>query len=176
MEDRLYRGFIAGAIGGIVSSLLSHLSYFLGFTTLRLSDWAAILIFSHAPSFSLGEHLFSTFIYIGWCGAVGSIFAYFLVWVTNRKMLFKAWMLGTTPFFIIYLLTTLFQSPGTVPTPLSTALSNYIMSTIFSIVMGYSYKILSQEASRHSAIPDSSCNETEIPREINLDRSGGDTK
>jgi hypothetical protein len=144
MEDRLYRGFVAGAVGGVVSNILSHLSYFWGFTTLRLSDWAAILIFGHVPPFSLGEHIFAVFIQIGWSGAVGSVFAYFLVWVTDRKILFKAWMLGTVPFFVIYLLTALFQTPGTVPLPLNTVLSNYITSSIFGIVMGYSFKVLDQ--------------------------------
>jgi hypothetical protein len=68
MEDRLYRGFSAGVVGGVVAAALSHLSYFWGFTTLRLSDWAAILIFSHVPPFGLGEHIFSAFIHIA--GAV----------------------------------------------------------------------------------------------------------
>jgi len=149
MEDRLYRGFVAGTIGGVVSNILSHLSYFLGFTALRLSDWAAILIFGHVPPFSLGEQIFAVFVQIGWSGAVGSVFAYFLVWVTNRKILFKAWMLGTTPFFVIYLLTALFQTPGTVPLPLNTVLSNYITSSIFGIVMGYSFKILDQAIMQH---------------------------
>jgi hypothetical protein len=149
MEDRLYRGFVAGVVGGVVSNILSHLSYFLGFTTLRLSDWAAILIFGHVPPFSLGEHIFAVFIQIGWSGAVGSVFAYFLVWVTNRKILFKAWMLGTVPFFVIYLLTALFQTPGTVPLPLNTVLSNYITSSIFGVVMGYSFKVLDQAIMQH---------------------------
>jgi hypothetical protein len=149
MEDRLYRGFVAGVVGGVVSNTLSHLSYFLGFTTLRLSDWAAILIFSHVPPFSLGERIFAVFIQIGWSGAVGSMFAYFLVWVTSRKILFKAWMLGTVPFFIIYLLTALFQTPGTVSLPLNTVLSNYITSSIFGVVMGYSFKVLDQSIMQH---------------------------
>lgn len=149
MEDRLYRGFVAGVVGGVVAIALSHLSYFLGFTTLQLSDWAAILMFSHVPPFSLGEHIFSVFISIGWHGAIGSMFAYFLVWVTSRKILFKAWMLGTTPFFVIYLLTGLFLTPGTVPVPLNTVLSNYITSSIFSVVMGYSFKVLDQAIMQH---------------------------
>lgn len=149
MEDRLYRGFVAGVIGGGVASGLSQLSYFLGITTLRLSDWAAILIFGHVPPFILGEHIFALFITIGWFGAVGSMFAYFLVWTTSRKIIFKAWMMGTTPFFVIYLLTALFQIPGTVPLPLYTALSNYITSSIFGIVMGYSFKVLDQACARN---------------------------
>ncbi|GBG56998.1 hypothetical protein SPFL3102_02262 [Sporomusaceae bacterium FL31] len=144
MEDRVFRGFVAGIIGGIVATLLSYLAYFKEFTTLRLTDWAAILIFAHVPPFSTEEHLFASFIHIGWCGAVGSVFAYFLAWTTNRRILFKAWMIGTTPYFVIYLLTSLFLTPGTVPTPFKTALSNYISSTIFSIIMGYSYKVLEQ--------------------------------
>jgi hypothetical protein len=144
MEDRLFRGFAAGVVGGVASITLSQLSYFLGFTTLRLSDWAALLIFAHTPPFSLGEQLFSVFIHIGWCGAIGSLFAYFLVWVTSRKILFKGWMLGTTPYFVIYLLTSLFHTPGTVPTPLKTALSNYVTSSIFGVVMAYSFKVLDQ--------------------------------
>lgn len=153
MEDRLYRGFVAGVVGGIVASMLSHLSYFVEFTTLRLSDWAAILIFGHVPPFSLGENMFAVFIHIGWCGAVGSVFAYFLVWVTSRKILFKAWMLGTASFFIVYLLTSLFQTPGTVPVPLNTVLSNYITSSIFGVVMGYSFKVLDQATmEQHSSL------------------------
>lgn len=151
MEDRLYRGFVAGVVGGIVSNTLSYLSYSLGITTLRLSDWAAILIFGHVPPFSLGEDTFAVFIQIGWSGAVGSVFAYFLVWVTDRKILFKAWMLGTTPFFLIYLLTALFQTPGTVPLPLNTVLSNYITSSIFGVIMGYSLKVLDQDIMQQSS-------------------------
>lgn len=149
MEDRLYRGFVAGTIGGVVATAHSHLSYSLGIATLRVSDWAALLIFAHVPPFSLGEQIFANFIHIGWCGALGSLFAYFLVWVTSRKIIFKAWMLGTTPYFFIYLLTTLFQTPGTVPTPLYTALSNYFSATIFSVVMGYSFKVLDEATTEH---------------------------
>jgi hypothetical protein len=43
----------------------------------------------------VGEYLFAVFTQIGWSGAVCSIFAYFLVWVNSRKLLFKVWMLGT---------------------------------------------------------------------------------
>lgn len=146
MEDRLYRGFAAGCLGGIVASAFGHLLYFLGFTTLRIADWAAILIFAHVPPFSLEEHLFAVFIHIGFCGAIGSIFAYFILTVTSRKILFKGWMLGTTPYFVIYLLTSLFQTPGTVPVPFKTAFSNYITSSIFGIIMGYSFKLLDQTA------------------------------
>ena len=149
MEDRLYRGFAAGVVGGVVASVLSHLSYFLGLSSLRSSDWAAILIFAHVPPFSWAEHLFSIFIHIGWSGAVGSLFAYFLVWVTSRKIFFKGWMLGTAPYFVIYLLTSLFHTPGTVPTSFSTALSNYITASIFGIVMAYSFKVLDQATAQH---------------------------
>lgn len=140
MEDRFYRGFVAGAIGGIVSIALSYISYFLGITALRLSDWASILMYAHEPPFGLGEQLFSVFIYIGWCGAVGSLFAYFLLLVNSRHILLKAWILGTTPYFVVYVLTSLFQTKGTVPLPLATVLSNYISSSVFSIVMGYSFR------------------------------------
>ncbi len=144
MEDRLYRGFVAGVVGGIAATTLSQLAYFWGLTTLRLMDWAALLIFAHTPPFSMGEQMFSVFIHVAWCGAVGSVFAYFLLRVTSRKIIFKGWMIGTTPYFLIYLLTSLFQTPGTVPTPLATALSNYVTATVFGIVMGYSLKVLDQ--------------------------------
>lgn len=58
MEDRVYRGFVAGVVGGVVSSALSHLSYFLQLTTLRLSDWAAILIFGYVPPFIYVGNIF----------------------------------------------------------------------------------------------------------------------
>jgi hypothetical protein len=153
MEDRMFRGFVAGLIGGVVSSVLTYLSYFLGFTTLRLPDWASILMYAHTPPFSLEELMFSTFIYICWCGAVGSVFAYFLLRVTSRMIYFKGWVLGTTPYFLVYLFTTFFQIPGTAPTPFNTAFSDYIASTIFGLVMAYSFKVLDQATvQRHSPL------------------------
>ncbi|QJW48495.1 hypothetical protein HA075_24190 [bacterium BFN5] len=94
MEDRFYHGFVAGVIGGIVSIMVSHFSYFLDLTILRLSDWASILMFGHEPPFNLGEQIFSIFIYIGWSGAVGSIFAYFLLLVSSRHLYLKACQTG----------------------------------------------------------------------------------
>ncbi len=149
MEDRMFRGFVAGLVGGVVSSVLTHLFYFLGFTTLRLSDWASILMYAHTPPFSLEEHVFSTLIHICFCGAIGSVFAYFLLMVTSRMIYFKGWVLGTTPYFLVYLFTTFFQIPGTVPTPFNTALSNYITSSIFAIVMAHSLKVLDQAIIQH---------------------------
>lgn len=93
--------------------------------------------------------MFSSFIHLGWCGAIGAMFAYFLVLVTSRKIIFKAWLMGTTPYFVIYLLTTLFQTPGTVPLPLGTVLSNYFTATMFTVVMGYSFKFLDQAIMEH---------------------------
>lgn len=142
MEDRLYRGFVAGVIGGIIATAIGQLTYMLGINTLRGSDWTAILLYAHVPPFSIGEQLFAYFILLGWCGAIGSLFAYFIVWVTDRHILFKGWVLGTTPYFVIYLLTTLFRVPGTVPLPFGTALSNYVMTSLFGVLMAYSFKVL----------------------------------
>lgn len=142
MEDRLYRGFVAGVIGGVIATTIGQLTYILGISTLRGADWTAILLYVHEPPFSIGEQLLAHFILIGWCGAIGSLFAYFVVWVTDRHILFKGWMLGTTPYFVIYLLTTLFRVPGTVPLPFGTALSNYVMTSLFGVLMAYSFKVL----------------------------------
>lgn len=142
MEDRLFRGFVAGVIGGLIATPLAHLAYIFGLSTLRGVDWTAILLYSHKPPFSVGEQLFALFILLGWCGAIGSLFSYFILQVTSRHIIFKGWMIGTTPFFVIYLLTSLFRVPGTSPLPFSTALSNYITTSVFSFVMAYSFKVL----------------------------------
>lgn len=142
MEDRLYRGFIAGVIGGAISTPLAHLAYILGISTLRGVDWAGILLYAHEPPFSMGELSLALFILLGWCGAIGVMFSYLIVPTTSRHILFKGWILGTTPYFVIYLLTTLFRVPGTFPVPFGTALSNYITVSIFSVVMAYSFKVL----------------------------------
>lgn len=142
MEDRTLRGFVAGVIGGVTATILGHLSYILGINTLRATDWTSILLYAHEPPFSIGEQLLALFILIGWCGAIGSMFAFFILRVTKRHILFKGWMLGTTPFFVIYLLTTLFRVQGTVPIPFSTALSNYITTSIFGVAMAYSFNAL----------------------------------
>lgn len=142
MEDRLYRGFVAGVIGGFIATPLAHLAYILGYSTLRGVDWTGILLYAHEPPFSMGELSLALFILLGWCGAIGSLFSYLIVPITSRHILFKGWMFGTTPFFVIYLLTTLSKVPGTIPVPFGTALSNYITVSIFSVVMAYSFKVL----------------------------------
>ena len=62
INDRFTRGWIAGALGSILGSIWSFLAYQVGFTTLRLSDWSAILIYGRIPPFSLADEVYATIV------------------------------------------------------------------------------------------------------------------
>lgn len=137
-KDVYYKGFMAGMIGGVASTIWSRLSSYLGFSTLRLEDWAGILTLGHTPPFSLGEQLYSIIIHIGYAGFLGMLFAYLLTFIGSEKLLFKGATYAVASYFLLYVVTALFKVEGTMPLPLNTAISNLIGSSIYGVAMARS--------------------------------------
>ena len=135
MEDRLTRGFSAGVVGGLLMNLWAFFAGMMGFTTRRIVDWAAIMIYAHRPPFTSGELLFAFFGQLFFAGALGVVFAYLVPRVTSRHLLFRGWFFSVMTWFFIYGVTTLFKVEGTVPTPLNTAIANFIAATIYGLVL-----------------------------------------
>ncbi|MDT8903611.1 hypothetical protein [Anaeroselena agilis] len=135
MEDRVLRGFSAGIAGGIAMNIWSFISGAMNMTTLRISDWAAVIIHAHTPPFSLGETLFSLLGQLIFSGVLGIAFAYLVPPAGSRYLIFKGWLFSVTAWFLIYAVTTLFKVEGTVPIPLMTAIANLIASSVFGLVL-----------------------------------------
>lgn len=142
INDRFTRGWVAGACGGFLGSIFSFLPYYMGISKLRLSDWSAILIFGHVPPFSFAEQVYAMFILAGSIGVVGIIFAYILPLISEKNMYFKGWVIFLIPWWIIYLLTALAKTEGTLNLSLSTTFSDGISTSIIGLATVNSYRLL----------------------------------
>ena len=148
INDKFTRGWIAGALASLLGSIWSFLSYNMGITTLRLSDWSAILIYGRIPPFSLADQVYATIILAGSTGIIGSIFALLLPLLTEENIYFKGWVIFLIPWWIIYLLTALAQTEGTLDLSVMTALSNGIGTSITGLGAVYSYRLLDPQSSK----------------------------
>ena len=75
INDRFTRGWIAGTCGGFLGAIFSLLPYSIGISSLRLSDWSAILIFGRVPPFSILDQIYALAVLAGSIGVIGIIFA-----------------------------------------------------------------------------------------------------
>jgi len=148
INDRFTRGWIAGAAGGILGSIWGFLSFYMGTSTLRLSDWIAILVFGRQPPFSLGDHLHAVVVLAILSGVIGIVFAFLLPVVTEENIYFKGWVIFLIPWWIIYLLTALAQTAGTMNLPLMTVLSNAVGASITGLGTAYCYRLLDPQVSK----------------------------
>jgi hypothetical protein len=142
INDRFTRGWIAGTCGGIFGGILDFLPYYVGISKLRLSDWSAILIFGRIPPFSLADQVYGVMVLAGGMGVIGIIFAFLLPMITEEKIYFKGWIIFLVPWWIIYLLTALAETKGTLNLSVMTTFSNGIAITIIGLTTVYIYRLL----------------------------------
>jgi hypothetical protein len=142
IRDRFTRGWVAGTCGGLLGGIFSFLPYYMGISTLRLSDWSAILIFGRVPPFSLTEQVYALIVLAGSIGVVGIIFTYLLLLFTEENIYLKGWIIFLIPWWILYLLTALAKTEGTLNLSLMTTFSNGISTSIIGLGTVYSYRLL----------------------------------
>lgn len=144
-QDRLTRGFYAGALAGFIQDMLSYISQALGITTLRMADWAAIVIFGRSGPFSTGELLFSTIAHTIFAGSLGIVFAYLLPAVTIRHLTLKGLLFGWATWFGIYSISLLFNIEPTLNLPLKTVVSDFISAAVYGLTLAWIFKKLSPD-------------------------------
>lgn len=142
MEDRLTRGFVAGIAGGVVSNAWSMFAGLMGWTTVRQADLIAVLVYAHTPPFERSEITLALICHLMISGVLGIIFAYWVLRVTSRNLLVKGWIFSVVAYFTAEMIPTLFQIPGTIPTPLKTALCDFVGATIFGLVLPSAFQTL----------------------------------
>lgn len=142
ISDRFTRGWIAGTCGGLLGGGLGFLPYYIGISTMRISDWSAILIFGREQPFSLADQVYAVFVLAGSTGATGIIFAFLLPLISEENMYFKGWIIFLIPWWIIYLLTALAKTEGTLNLSVMTTFSDGISTTIIGLTAVYIYRLL----------------------------------
>jgi len=137
MSDRFTKGFFAGIIGGIITNAFSFFEGALNLTTVRTMDLIGIVIFAHTPPFSIAELVFAFIGHVFISGVIGIAFAYFILLVTNQALWLKGTVFSIQIWFWVYAATTAARLPGTVPTPLNTAVSDAVNAIIFGLALTY---------------------------------------
>ena len=135
MNDRFTRGFVAGLLAGIPTMLLNYIADLLHWTTLRWTDFVAILIFGHRYR-NLSESIFSTIALLFFVGALGVIFTLVIPVITSRNLWFKAWSFSEAIWFLAFTITYLFKIPELKIIPLKTALVNFLSASVWGLLLG----------------------------------------
>ncbi len=143
MKDKFLVGFIAGVIGAIVTAIVSVPLYMLKLNKLLLLDYANILISGKKTQSAIG-YIFGTLIHWGFSGAAGVLFAYLVnhKLLTNKNLWIKGWTFGLGLWFIINIITTIFNVEGLTVIPVGTAIINALASSLFGIVMALMFNWL----------------------------------
>lgn len=147
ISDRFTRGWAAGASGGLLGGIISFLPYYFGISTIRLSDWSAILIFGRIGPFSLADQLYAVYILALSTGFAGIIFAFLLLLINEENLYFKGWIFFLLPWWILYLGTALAQTEGTLNLSVMTTISDGISTSITGLTAVYVYRLLEPKLS-----------------------------
>ena len=102
MGDRFMNGFIAGALAGLLSSLIDiFIVNILKFGTIRYIDFASILMYGH-PGRNLLENIIAQFGQLIFSAVMGAGFAYFIKLTSSKFFWIKSVIFGTTVWFFAY--------------------------------------------------------------------------
>lgn len=142
INDRFTRGWVAGTFGGLVGGILGFLPYYIGISQMRFSDWSAILIFGRPQPFSLADQIYALIVAAGSTGTIGIIFALLIPVINEENIYFKGWIIFLIPWWMVYLLTGLAKTEGTLNLSVMTTLSDGIVTSIIGLVSVYCYKLL----------------------------------
>ena len=139
MKDRFTRGFLSGIIAGIPTAIFALLGNLFKWTTIRWVDFAAILIYGR-KSINLIEYIFSVMAVFFICAMLGVIIAYIIPRISSTNYLLKCFAFGELFWFFAFVVTFLFRVPGLTMIPGKSAISNFIMSAIWGLSLGYCLK------------------------------------
>lgn len=139
-NDRFTMGFLGGTIGAVVMNILDYVSYYVfHFSRIRFLDYAAVVIYGSYPT-SLKDTVFALIVQILFTAMLSIVFAYLFPVISGRNYLFKGWIFGIMAWFAIYAVGMLFDLPMFERILTNTAISHFIISSIYGIVLAISLK------------------------------------
>lgn len=142
INDTFTRGWVSGALGGLIGGIFGFLPRYIGISQMRFSDWLAILIFGRTQPFSLGEQIYSLIVAAGLTGVTGIIFSFLIAVINEENIYFKGWIIFIIPWWIIYLLTALAKTEGTLNLSVMTTVCDGIITSVIGLVSVYIYRVL----------------------------------
>jgi hypothetical protein len=139
LKDRFTRGFLSGVIAGLPTLAFAFIASSFKWTTLRWSNFAAILIYGQ-KSTNLSEEIFSSLGVFFFCGILGIICAFIIPKISSANYLLKSWVFSIAVWFFIFVATLFYKIPGLLIIPYKTAVSNFVEATIWGFTLGYCLK------------------------------------
>ncbi|HWR08305.1 hypothetical protein [Sporomusa sp.] len=134
MQNKFVRGYLAGAIAGVVMAALNLISYTLGIAKVRYLDIAAIVVWGDFPE-SMREEIFAQVLQIGVAGLLGIVFVYLLPKLENSYPLFSGSTYGAAVWVIIHTLGTIFHIPMLEHATPESNLSHLFTAMTFGLVL-----------------------------------------
>lgn len=135
MGDKYANGFISGLAGGLTAAATNLLLIlFFKFGNVMFGDFAGVLVFGHLPK-SFLENAMAYLAYFGFAGTLGVIFAYLIPILSSKYFLFKGIHFGIGVWFFSYAITLLFKVPELMDISLKSAVTNFLASFVYGLVM-----------------------------------------
>lgn len=142
MNDRFTNGFIAGTVAGVTMCIINYISKQIGIVDLLYLDWAAVLLFGHQHE-TVPQALVGQAGKLFFAGLLGSLFAFWLILVTDKYLFFKGIVFGIAVWFGVHAAATLFKLSTMIPINSDTVFVFKVEAVIFGVVLAESMRRLS---------------------------------
>lgn len=143
LRGEFTKGFLAGLIGGVATTIVGLLFYFLKIILCFLP------IFQ--PSSFMGTDrkdywkYYLPYLFIGALRRREELplFSY-LKAISPKNIFLKGWFFGVGIWFFAYVVTTLFKIPGLVEISLKNAFTNLLISSVYGLSLAWAYAYIEQ--------------------------------
>lgn len=144
VEDRIFRGGIAGVVSGIIVLIFNLSVKALGLTSIIWIDFADVFVHGE-PTTSIMPTIFSILVLLILEGALGGLFSYLVPLLSSKYFLIKSWYYSTVLWFIFFAITVLFKVPGLTPMNPNDAVINFVAATIWGLGLGIMLRYLNSK-------------------------------
>lgn len=136
IRDRFTRGLIAGFLAWIPTWVFNWSSFQLKISDLMFLDFAGVLIYGTRVEGAL-ERYFALLVTILFMSFLGAIFPVFLKAVGSENYVLKGMVYSCGIWFFSYAVTLLFKVSELDPMNVMTAISNFLGSAVYGVVLAY---------------------------------------
>ncbi len=143
-EDRMNQGFVAGLIGVLPEMTYTLTLYQFQIIKLRYLDYAAWMIFHHAPQ-NWFQTIIAQFIVFIFCGFLGIAFSFAIKKISSRNSRVKGALFGLFNWFCIHAFVTLFQIKGLYPVGFATSVLHLVGGLLWGAIMSMVFSFLNRK-------------------------------
>lgn len=143
-DERARNGFVAGAIAGVIMSVLDVVLLGLGFVEIPYYDWGASLVLGFRAR-TLAQIAVGQIAHVLFAGGLGVVFAYILRAVSSANYLCKGWLYGVFVWFSVHVIVNLLAFEPLRPIGVSTGLSDFVTASVYGLVLAETLRRMSPE-------------------------------